>query len=324
VIIYLLSLHFTILTPPLKGTIINLGVTFLAGFGAVLFAQIAAQQRAAKFISHYKLVRLLGEGGMGRVYKATDTQTKRPVAIKILHESLVQDPKNSRRLSAEGRLLSSISHPNIVKIYEFGETETRTYLAMEYLDGGTLTEYLHIHHPLPLKKILSFSQQIGNGLSAIHSQEIIHRDLKTGNIMIGADGMLRIMDFGLSKAPLVTTMTSLGTIVGTLGYVAPEQITNMGVDHRVDIFSFGVIIFELCYNSIPFQGENEMAVIHAIFNKEPEFPDTRQDIPVQLQSIIKKCLRKEPGARYQNVSRILDQFAEISGEIAIPNDQSPV
>lgn len=268
----------------------------------------------AKKISHYKLLALLGKGGMGEVYKAVDVITKEIVALKVLNDELLTDPENKKRLSNEGRLLTSFTHPNIVKVFEVGETEEQGFIAMEYLCGGTLREYLEKNNPLPIAEIKNFLLQIGEGLGEIHKNGIIHRDIKSGNIMLDESGEIRIMDFGLSKSPLVTTMTTMGTIIGTLGYVAPEQITGMHLDHRVDIFSYGVVVFELLTAQLPFNGENEMALIHSIFNTVPPPPSTlRKSISSEWDTIVSGCLAKNPCDRFQSVESLNNAIQKVDG-----------
>ena len=283
-----------------------IGVRWLASNWRVI-----AAHRRSRSISHYRLLGLLGEGGMGKVYEAADLNTRQRVALKILNASLLQDQENRRRLAAEGQLLSSFSHPHIVRVFEVGESAGRGYIAMEHLTGGTLREHLDASFPLPMPEALRLLGQICDGLAEIHARGVIHRDLKTGNIMLDASMNVRIMDFGLSKSPLVTTMTSLGTVIGTLGYVAPEQVTGVVVDHRVDIFSLGVIIYELLTRQLPFRGENEIAVIHSIFNTEPPPPSSLQPgIPAGFDRIVKKCISKNPAGRYASVAELRAELFE--------------
>lgn len=266
----------------------------------------------ARRISRYKLLNLLGKGGMGEVYKAVDTGDSSIVAIKLLSEALLENPENHRRFHNEGRLLAGFSHPNIVKVFEIGESIKQSYIAMEYLSGGTLKEYLQENHPLPEAQVQHLLLQIAEGLAEIHRHNIIHRDIKTGNIMLDESRKIRIMDFGLSKSSLVTTMTNLGTVMGTLGYVAPEQITGTRIDHRVDIFSFGVTLYEMLLNKLPFSGENEMALIHAIFNyTPPPLSELRPDLSSDWHSILEKCLAKNPEQRFQTSEEIINAIKAI-------------
>ncbi|MFA5832696.1 MAG: protein kinase [Bacteroidota bacterium] len=305
VILFLILVHISVYESEIASTTI----AFLGTSGiSVIFLFLGhsiLKKREASFISHYRLMELLGSGGMGKVYKAIDTNTKQIVALKVLNPELLKDPENRRRLSAEGHMLASFNHPNIVKVFEIGESSERGYIAMEYLNGGTLRERLEKEHPLSIHEIKRYLLQVCDGLSEVHGNDIIHRDLKTGNLMLGADGNLRIMDFGLSKSPLVTTMTSLGTVLGTLGYVAPEQVTSLNVDRRTDIFSLGVVMYELLTKELPFKGENEIALIHSIFNTVPPSPSHLRDgLPGGWDEIVAKCLAKDMNDRFATTDEV--------------------
>jgi tRNA A-37 threonylcarbamoyl transferase component Bud32 len=301
--LYILTIHATVRNGMVMATILPLGIVFLVNAGWVATARNFVLRREANYVSHFRLLELLGEGGMGKVYKAADSITKNIVAVKVLNPAIMKDVENRKRLRNEGNLLSSFSHPHIVKVFEVGETETQSFIAMEYLPGGTLRQHLEKTYPLPIQELGRIFLQICDGVSEIHSRDIVHRDLKTGNIMLDDKHDIRIMDFGLSKSPLVTTMTTLGTVIGTLGYVSPEQVTSMNVDRRADIFSLGVVLYELVTNQLPFKGENEIAVIHSIFNTIPPAPSTlTTDIPSSLDEIIATCLQKNPDDRYQSVA----------------------
>ncbi len=259
-----------------------------------------------RYVSHYKLLDFLGKGGMGEVYRARDLHSDEIVAIKLLSPELLESPENRRRLMSEGHLISSLDCPYVVKAREIGESADSPYIVMEYLSGGTLRDYVREHHPLPPAEIKGIALMIGEGLHAIHDKKILHRDLKTGNIMLDEQRNIRIMDFGLSRSPLVTTMSILGTVIGTLGYVAPEQITNQQYDHRSDIFSLGVVLYELALNSAPFTGENEIVLIHSIFNNTPPSPSSlRSDISAAYDHIVMKCLEKNPDNRYATTAGVL-------------------
>ena len=282
-----------------------IGALIQAGRWLAANLRIILASRRSRYISHFRLHERLGEGGMGIVYRAVDLHTRTPVAVKLLKNEVLADHENRRRLASEGRLLASIDHPHIVRVLEVGETETQGFIVMEYLEGGTLQQYLRTHHPLPIAEVQRLVIQICLGLRAVHEREIVHRDIKTGNVMLDAAGNVRIMDFGLSKSPLVTTMTTMGTVLGTLGFTAPEQITNQQVDARTDIFSFGVLLYELLTNELPFRGENEIALIHAIFNIHPPPPSTRRaDVPAILDRIVLTCLAKRPDERFPSVAEI--------------------
>ncbi|MCX6122842.1 MAG: protein kinase [Ignavibacteriales bacterium] len=308
---YFVLLHFTIIDGQFFSTAVSFGVLLIGGGVSVGAARVIIRRHEAQYVSHYKLLGLLGQGGMGRVFKAIDINTKQTVALKVLNPEIVKDTENKKRLLSEGQLLNSFSHPHIVHVLEVADTSTGGFIAMEFLAGGTLKQTLERLHPLPLAEIKRVLLQVCNGLSEVHRHGIVHRDLKTGNIMFDSSGIIRIMDFGLSKSPLVTTMTSLGTVLGTLGYVAPEQITNQSVDQRTDIFSLGVIISELLTNTLPFKGENEIALIHSIFNVVPPPPSTlRPDVTSAWDSIVARCLAKNPHERYGSAEEVRTAIEE--------------
>ncbi|MFZ4619950.1 MAG: protein kinase domain-containing protein [Bacteroidota bacterium] len=304
-VIYFALIHVTVYESETVAYSVTFSGTLLSAIVGLFIVQKIVNKREAQYISHFKILSLLGSGGMGKVYKAVDSGTKKIVALKVLNPELLKDPENRRRLTAEGHLLASFAHPNIVKVFEIGESNERGFIAMEYLEGGTLKEKLEREKELPLSEVKEKVLQICAGLSEVHSKGIVHRDLKTANVMIGADGIARIMDFGLSKSPLVTTMTSLGTVLGTLGYVAPEQVTSLDVDSRTDIFSLGVIMYELLTGQLPFKGENEIALIHSIFNTTPPTPSSlRIGITAEWDSVVMKCLSKDINERYPSADAV--------------------
>lgn len=313
ILIYLILVHLNVDSGALKSLLFTFVPLVLFGVVFILILSKIIEERESRYISHYKLLEILGVGGMGKVFKAIDTQSNNIAAVKILNPHLLKDEENRKRLAAEGRLLSTLEHPNIVKIYEFGESKEHSFIAMEYLSGGTLQDYIENNYPLKSERIVNIALQICSGLDAIHSNDIIHRDLKSPNIMFDEHNKIRIMDFGLSKSPLVTTMTSLGTVIGTLGYVAPEQVTNIQIDQRVDIFSFGVILYQLVTNRLPFNGENEIALIHSIFNTQPELPSKiNLSVPHSLEAIIMKCIEKDQNKRYKDVKAIIAELNKIA------------
>ncbi len=268
-------------------------------------------------ISHYKLLELVGEGGLGSVFRAVDTNTDKIVAVKLLRRELANDPENRRRFQNEGQLLAQLNHAHVIRAYEIGQVKDEMYMAMEFLPGPTLAAYNREHAPLAREEVLRLSRQILLGLQAIHARGIIHRDLKTANIMFDSRKHIRIMDFGLARSHLVSLMTTMGTVMGTLGFVAPEQITNTEIDHRVDIFAFGVILYDMLCGQLPFTGENEMALIHAVFSTVPPPPSSlRDDGAPGWDAIVARCLEKNPADRYAGAREVLmalDRLAEEYG-----------
>jgi|GEM_PF-6697015 len=293
----------------------GLSATAICGYLSAIIAgmyQKYQADRRSRVISHYALEKQLGEGAMGNVYLARDKESGKKVAVKVLHDALLKDEENQRRLNSEGFILSSFDHPNIVKAYEVGESGGRKFIAMEYLSGGTLADFLKEHHPLSLRQIKDIALQICSALKEIHGRNIIHRDLKTANIMLDGKGKIRVMDFGLSKSALIRTQTSAGGVIGTLGYTAPEQITNRTIDCRSDIFSFGVILYELLTNQSPFRGENEISIMHSIFNDHPASPSLmRDDNAGGYDALVERCIAKAPENRFATISGVADALKHI-------------
>lgn len=307
--LYLFLVHLNITLSPLPAAFYSIGITSVVAFGFISLSVFYFERKESRYISHYKLLEILGSGGMGKVYKAIDKHNNLTVAVKLLNQELLKDEENRKILQSEGRLLSSLDHPNIVKVYEFGENKENVFIAMEYLPGGTLHDYINRNYPLPYEQIIDFAKQILNGLSEIHKNNIIHRDLKSPNIMLDECNNLRIMDFGISKSPLVSTMTSMGTVLGTLGFTAPEQVTNTSIDKRADIFSFGVIFYQLLAGQLPFNGENEIALIYSIFNTQPPAPSSlNSSATVKLDAIVTKCINKDPAHRYSSADEIINEL----------------
>lgn len=311
-LVYLLTIHLSVQLNIASQFIYSLSAIAFAGMAAIFIAREKLKRDKTNLISHYRIKNLLGSGGMGKVYHAVDLNTKKEVALKVINPELLKDPDNKKRFSLEGQLLSSFKHEHIVKVSESGETDNGGFIAMELLEGGTLKNYLKTNYPLSINQIKNIVMQICSGLNEIHSQNIIHRDIKTNNIMFDSSGKIRIMDFGLSKSNIVSAMTTLGSAIGTLGYVAPEQVTNTNVDERTDIFSLGVVMFELATNTLPFNGENEIALIHSIFNSVPaKASSINSQIPSELDNLILKCLYKEASKRYSTIQELLVDLSDI-------------
>ena len=253
-------------------------------------------------ISHYKILEKIGEGGMGVVYKAEDTKLRRTVALKFLPSELTQDAEAKQRFLHEARAAAALNHANIVTVYEINEHEGQTYIAMEYIEGRTLKEITH--GPLPLAQVLDIAQQIARGLAAAHAKGIVHRDIKPANIFITSDNTVKILDFGIAKlAGGETKLTKTGTTMGTAAYMSPEQTTGKEVDQRTDIWSLGVILYEMLAGETPFKGEYMQAVVYAILNEEPKpLAKIRPDMPVGLESVIGRALAKNPKDRYQSMN----------------------
>jgi len=243
---------------------------------------------------------------MGIVYKAEDTKLKRPVALKFLPPELSRDEEAKERFVHEAQAASALDHPNICTINEIGETEDeQIFIAMAYYDGETLKQRIK-RNPLSVNSVLEIVIQIAQGLAKAHEHGITHRDIKPANVMITKDGLVKILDFGLAKLAGHTRLTKTGMTVGTVAYMSPEQVQRMDADHRTDIWSLGVVMYEMLTGQLPFEGEYEQAIMYGIVNMEPEpiIPTAsgRTSVPSELERIVNKCLAKNREERYQHVS----------------------
>ncbi len=262
-------------------------------------------------ISHYRVEEKIGAGGMGVVYRAVDTRLRRTVALKFLPPHLLCDSTARERFEHEAQAASTLNHPNITTIYEIDEDGGRCFIAMEYVDGDSIKEVLKEKN-LFLDEVLDLAIQTGEGLAAAHRKDVIHRDIKSDNIMVTADGRVKIMDFGLAKLRGATRLTRTSTTVGTLHYMSPEQAQGRETDQRSDIFSFGVVLYEMITGRLPFRGENEAAVIHSVLSDTPEpLARYKADVPAGLQRIVEKALYKDKEERYQHVD---DMVADLKRE----------
>ncbi|ODS41146.1 MAG: hypothetical protein A7315_02175 [Candidatus Altiarchaeales archaeon WOR_SM1_79] len=264
-----------------------------------------------KTISHFKILAKLGQGSMGIVYKAQDLKLKRTVALKFLPFYLADDKQARLRFIREAQVTASLQHPNIAITYDFIEIANEKIIVMEYLDGKTLTEKITQEHQ-NLKQILDWSINIAEGLSAAHAKGIIHRDIKPQNIMITKDGGTKIMDFGIAKLRGTPSFTPPGERLGTLDYAAPELVMGDKGDHRSDIFSLGVVLYELMTGQRPFCGEHDAAVVYAIVNEAP-IPMTEicKDIPPAFERLVMKMLEKNREKRYQSCDELLLELRQL-------------
>ena len=261
-------------------------------------------------ISHYNILEKIGEGGMGVVYKAEDTKLKREVAIKFLPHYISANEEERQRFEIEAQAAASLNHPNISTIYSIEEVNNNVFIAMEYIDGVELKDKIK-SGTIPKDEAVNITIQIAEGLEAAHKKGIVHRDIKSQNIMITKDGKVKIMDFGLAKVGKGTQLTKIGSTVGTAAYMSPEQSRGEEVDHRTDIWSFGVVLYEMLTGKQPFKGDYDQAVIYSILNEDPETDEIKSS---GLQTIILKALAKERADRYQNVNEMLADLIELKNE----------
>ena len=266
-----------------------------------------------KTIDRYKIVDKLGEGGMGEVWLAEDTTLGRKAALKFLPSGIDPSDEEQARFLREAQAASALDHPNICTIYEAGDTDDgRIFIAMAFCDDETVKEKIS-RGPLELDEAIDIAIQIGEGLTRAHKEGIVHRDIKPANTILTKDGIVKIVDFGLAKLSGATQLTRTGSSMGTAAYMSPEQVRGDDVDHRTDIWSLGVMLFEMVAGQLPFQGDNETAMMYSVLNKDPEnLVAIQEDIPRNLEEVISKALVKDLTNRYQNAHEMVEDLRKLS------------
>jgi len=263
---------------------------------------------AGTIVAHYKIIQKIGAGGMGDVYLAEDTELKREVALKFLPAHLCQDEDCRTRFTREAQAAAKLNHPNIVTIHEVSEYQGRAFFAMEHVEGLPLKDVIK-EKELSISRVLNLAIQISKGLSKAHQEGIIHRDVKPSNIVIDSDGNPKLLDFGLAAMQGAEQLTKTGSTLGTVAYMSPEQAHGHSVDHRTDIWSFGVVLYEMLTGKLPFRGERDLAIVHAILNDRAEPPrQFRQDIPPELEKIVLRALEKDVSSRYSTVHELCEDL----------------
>ncbi|HJZ10502.1 MAG TPA: serine/threonine-protein kinase, partial [Acidobacteriota bacterium] len=269
---------------------------------------------AAALEGRYQVLAELGRGGMGIVYQAYDKQLKEQVAIKLLSPLLSTDNEALERLTREVSLARRVTHPNVIRIHDIAEVNGLHYVSMEYFGGTNLKEHLKRSGSLSLLNAYQILSQMCNGLEAAHSQGVVHRDLKSQNVMVGPSGQIKIIDFGLARSVHLEGMTATGLIMGTPEYMAPEQVSGKHVDERADIYALGVILFEMLTGRVPFTGDSPIAVGFQQLKDPPPSPRSiNPQVPEEVEKIILKALEKNPIHRYRNVDELRKDF-----EAALP------
>ncbi|HSN55132.1 MAG TPA: serine/threonine-protein kinase, partial [Candidatus Sulfomarinibacteraceae bacterium] len=276
-------------------------------------------------LAHYRITAALGAGGMGEVWRATDERLGRDVALKVLPEKFASDPQKLDRFEREARAVASLNHPHIVTIYSVEDADGVRFLTMELVEGRTLDQLIP-ESGLDLESFFALATPIAEAMSAAHDKSVVHRDLKPANVMVDGEGRVKVMDFGLAKlqdaegssdlSELPTeALTGVGMIVGTVPYMSPEQIEGKIVDHRTDVFSLGVLLYEMATGERPFSGESSPALMSSILRDvPPSVVEMRADLPRHLARIISRCLEKDRRDRYQTARDVYNELRALKRE----------
>ena len=295
------------------------------GATASIFEEDQRGSFIGKNIGSYKIISHIGKGGMGDVFLAHDLSLDRRVALKLLPPEFAQNKDRLRRFKQEAHAASALNHPNILTIHEVGQIDSLNFIVAEFIEGETLRTHMHGER-LILHEALDIAIQIASALVAAHKAGIVHRDIKPENIMLREDGIVKVLDFGIAKiahrapstidtgAPTVATLTTVpGTLMGTVSYMSPEQARGLDVDERTDIFSLGVLVYEMITGTQPFEGKTNADVIASLLTAEPAPIVVRgREVPAELNRIVRKCLAKDCESRYRSAQELLDDLEHLS------------
>lgn len=264
------------------------------------------------YISHYKILGRLGKGGMGDIYKAIQDPLNRVVALKVLPPQFGRDEEFAKRFEIEAKAISLLQHQNIVSIYEYGEEDGYRYFAMQFVDGMDLSRYIAGRKEIPVVEIIDFSKQICRGLRYAHNNNVVHRDIKPQNILIDKNNIAKLSDFGIAKIFSGTDITMTGFTLGTPEYMSPEQALGKNIDHQTDIYSLGIVMYEMLTRRPPFMAGDPMAVAYKqVHEKAPPPSAKRRDTPKRLELIILKALKKDKADRYLSVEEMLEHLDSV-------------
>src|SRR5438132_7101154 len=274
-----------------------------------------------RIAERYELEVLVGTGGMSSVFCAYDTQLDRRVAIKILHERLADDSEYVERFRREARAVAQLAHPNIVTVIDRGEDEGRQYIVFEFVDGENLKELIERTGPLPVRRVLELGTEIARGLAFAHENGLVHRDVKPQNVLLNGDGQAKVTDFGIARTLDVDGVTQTGTVLGTSNYIAPEQASGQPVDVQTDVYSLGVVLYELLVGDVPFPGENFVVVATKHVNEPPpNLLDLRKDVPLRVAAAVDRALAKDPGQPFPAMEAFAGELEACLAGLDAPGD----
>ncbi|HVL50830.1 MAG TPA: protein kinase, partial [Actinomycetota bacterium] len=266
----------------------------------------------------FEIESLIARGGMATVYKGTDLTLGRTVAIKILSEELASDPSFVARFRLEAQAAASLTHPNIVAVYDTGSDGDIHYIVMEYLEGRTLHQILNEEGPMPPAEVASIGAEVAHALAEAHGKGIVHRDVKPGNIMIGPRGTAKVMDFGIAKAATAGALTQVGSILGTVAYLSPEQARGEPVDGRSDLYSLGTLLYQMLTGKLPLKGDTYVEMVNKLNTQAPPKPsEANPEVPTKLDAVVMRALAKDPEERYQS-------GGEMAADLAASMQPDPV